>query len=151
MAVGKHQVTLDLGIQEVWKFVKDMDNWAPLVPGYIDHEKLSERQSKWIFKEDIGLLKRKISLLITIIEWSEPTKVTFKLEGINENLSGEGYFEAEAINPNRTRMTGCLELVAFGAMGPVINAILKNSLPKTGEEMTAAIAAKLEELKTTRL
>ncbi|SFA85821.1 MULTISPECIES: CoxG family protein [unclassified Bacillus (in: firmicutes)] len=146
MPSGKHQVTLELPIADVWNFVKDMDHWAPLVPGYISHEKLSERQSKWAFKESVGILKKKIEMLITINEWIESTKVTFSLKGINENVSGDGYFEAEAITASRTKMTGYLELTAAGALGSVMNAVLKNSLPKTGEELTNAVAEKLLEL-----
>jgi carbon monoxide dehydrogenase subunit G len=151
MPIGKHQICLELPIEVIWSFVKDMDNWAPLVPGYIRHEKINDRQSKWEFKEGAGILKKKIRLIITIKEWLEPTKVTFDLKGINENFSGEGYFEAEALDKNTTRMTGYLDILAGGAMGPVVNAVLKTSVPKMGEEMTIAIAAKLEELKAPRI
>ncbi|MDP4163160.1 MAG: SRPBCC family protein [Bacillota bacterium] len=150
MPIGKHQVTVELPIEEVWEFVKDMDNWAPLVPGYIRHEKITERQSMWIFKEDVGIFKKKVELMVKINQWIEPTKVTFSLKGINENLVGEGYFEAEALSGTKTKMTGCLEMVAVGAMAPVVNAVLKNSLLKTGEELTASIASALHKRKAAR-
>lgn len=145
MPVGMHEITLEIPIEEVWHFVKDMDNWAPLLPGYISHEKLTEEQSNWTFKETVGILKKKISLQVTVKEWIEPTRVTFNLKGINENLTGNGYFQAEALAKNRTKMTGCLEMTAEGALAPVMNAVMKNSLPKSGEELTTAIAEKLME------
>ena len=150
MPEGKHEVTIDVPIEEVWEFVKDMDNWAPLLPGYISHEKLSENHSNWTFKETVGLLKKKISLQVTIKEWIEPTKVTFDLKGINENLTGRGYFKAAALDKNRTKMTGYLEMTAQGAMGPVMNGVMKTSLPKSGEKLTIAIAEKLEQRKAYR-
>lgn len=147
MPSGMHQVEVHLPIEEVWEFVKDMDNWAPLVPGYIHHKKINERQSTWEFKSDVGIMKKKVSLLIDIKEWNAPVKVTFQLKGINEKFTGEGYFEAEALGRNRTKMTGYLDIMAVGPMGTIVNNILKTTIPKTAEEMAMAISQKLEELK----
>ncbi|HHW38331.1 MAG TPA: SRPBCC family protein [Bacillales bacterium] len=144
MPSGMHQVEVSLPINQVWDFVKDMDNWAPLIPGYIQHRKFTNRQSTWEFYGNVGFIKKKIGLMVTIKEWIEPTKVTFNLKGANEDLSGRGYFLAEAIDKNKTRMTLYLELTASGAMGPLINKVLKSYLPKVTEEMAIAIAAKLE-------
>ncbi|HHY73874.1 MAG TPA: hypothetical protein GX497_11800 [Bacillus bacterium] len=68
------------------------------------------------------------------------------VKGLNEELSGGGYFLAEAMDKNKTRMTGFLEITAGGAMGPLVNVVLKSNLPKVTEEMTIAISTKLEEL-----
>ncbi|HLO12462.1 MAG TPA: SRPBCC family protein [Pseudoneobacillus sp.] len=147
MPSGMHQVEVQLPIVEVWEFVKDMDNWAPLVPGYINHNKISENQSTWEFKSDVGIMKKKVNLMITIKEWNEPTKVTFDLKGINEKFSGNGYFIAEEVGAFKTKMTGFLDINAEGAMGSIVNNILKTTIPKTAEEMAIAISLKLEELK----
>lgn len=146
MPSGMHQVEVHLPIENVWDFVKDMDNWAPLVPGYIGHQKFNERRSTWEFKSDIGIMKKKVSLLIDITKWNEPNLVTFNLKGLNEKFSGQGYFKAEEVGNNLTRMTGYLEIVAEGAMGSIVNNILKTSIPKTAEEMALAISGRLEEL-----
>jgi carbon monoxide dehydrogenase subunit G len=147
MPSGIHQVEVQLPIERVWDFVKEMDHWAPLVPGYINHQKLNDRQSTWEFKSDIGIMKKKVNLLITIKDWMEPTQVTFVLKGINEKFSGEGYFKAESIGSNHTRMTGFLNINAEGAMASFVNNILKTSIPKTAEEMAVAISEKLMELR----
>ncbi|MFJ7952542.1 CoxG family protein [Lysinibacillus sp. NPDC096418] len=146
MPSGIHQVEVGLPINNVWDFVKDMDNWAPLIPGYIQHRKLNNNQSTWEFYSNIGFIKEKINLMVTIKEWTEPTRVTFNLKGLNEELSGDGYFLAEVIDRNKTRITGFLEITAGGAMGPLVNTILKSYLPKVTKEMTIAIATKLEAL-----
>jgi carbon monoxide dehydrogenase subunit G len=147
MPSGIHQVEVQLPIEEVWDFVKDMDNWAPLVPGYIQHQKLSEHRSTWDFKSDVGIMKKKISLLIDIHEWVEPSKVTFQLTGINEKFTGNGYFLAERVGQNYTKMTGYLDIVAEGALSSIVNNVLKSSIPKTAEEMAVAISDKLQEVK----
>jgi carbon monoxide dehydrogenase subunit G len=144
MPSGIHQVVLDLPKGDIWDFVKNMDNWAPLVPGYIRHKKFNNRQSTWEFFADIGIIKKKVSLMVTIKEWIEPTKVTFDLKGLEDNFTGKGYFEAEAIEKNKTRMTGYLDIVAEGIMGRVINNVLKTTVPEMVEELTENIAAKLK-------
>ena len=95
-------------------------------------------------------MKKKISLQVSIKEWIEPTRVTFDLKGINENMTGNGYFNAEALDKNRTKMTGYLAMTAEGALAPVMNAVMKTSLPKSGQELTISIAQKLEERKVIR-
>lgn len=143
MPAGTHTVELDVGIQDIWNFVSDMDRWAPLVPGYIEHEIISENQSTWTFKGDIGIMQKTVKLQIDITEWDEPTTVTFDLTGLNENFAGNGYFEAESISEEKTKMTGHLDITAKGMMGPMINAILKNFVPKTAEELTEAVAGQI--------
>ena len=144
MPSGMHQVELELPIEVIWNFVKDMDNWAPLVPGYIRHEKINHRQSTWEFKGDVGFLKKKISVIIDIQEWRPPNKVCFTLSG--EKYSGEGYFEAQAINENRTKLIGFLDVNAFGKMEGMKNSLLKSAIPKSAEEIANAISTRLVEL-----
>jgi carbon monoxide dehydrogenase subunit G len=144
MPSGIHHVVLEVPIERIWSFVKDMDHWAPLVPGYIQHKKLNSRQSMWEFYADIGIIKKKVSLMVTIREWIEPTKVTFDLKGLEDNFTGKGYFKATALEKNKTRMTGYLEIVAEGIMGRVINNVLKTSIPELTEELTNNIAATIK-------
>ena len=146
MPSGTYSKDLNLPIHSIWNFVSDMDKWAPLVPGYIDHEILNDKQSTWTFKGDIGIMQKTVKLQIDITEWKEPTLVTFDLTGLNENFSGNGYFEAESLSESTTKMTGNLDITAKGMMGPMINGILKSFVPKTAEDLTEAIANKIIEV-----
>ncbi|WP_372630940.1 CoxG family protein [Cohnella sp.] len=150
MPNGIHTIELPVAIDRIWDFVSDMNKWAPLVPGYIEHEILSERQSTWAFKGDLGFMKKTVKLKIDIKEWIEPTKVTFDLSGLSDNFGGNGYFEAEAVNANTTKMTGYLDITAKGAMGPMVNSILKSFVPKTAQELSEAIAGRIEEIENVR-
>lgn len=145
MPAGTHTVELPVAIEDIWTFVSDMNKWAPLVPGYINHEILSENESTWEFKGDLGFMKKKVKLKIDITEWREPTTVTFNLKGLSDNFKGGGYFEAEAIDAGHTKMTGNLDITAGGAMGPMINSIMKSFVPKTAEELTVAVSNKIKE------
>lgn len=146
MPSGTHSINLQVPIQNIWNFVSDMDKWAPLVPGYIEHTIISDKQSTWSFKGDLGFMKKTVKLRIDITNWIEPTKVTFDLTGVSDNFTGSGYFEAEVISGNETKMTGFLDITAKGAMGPMINGILKSFVPKTAEELSQAIANRIEEI-----
>lgn len=145
MPQGTHTVKVPLDINTIWSFVHDMNNWAPLVPGYINHEILSENKSTWEFKGDLGFMKKKVKLEINIKEWNEPSEVLFDLKGLSDNFNGGGYFKAEVVDEHSTNMTGHLEITAGGMMGPMINQILVKFVPQTAEELTDAIVAKLIE------
>jgi len=143
MPSGLHQLELDIPINHAWGFVKDMNNWAPLVPGYTGHTQLSDRQSTWTFTGDAGIVQKTIHLSVEIKEWKEPTKVTFTLKGINENFSGNGYFQADTLSDTSIKMTGYLQLSAKGITGPMINPILKTLIPKTIKRFTETVAASM--------
>lgn len=151
MPSGTHTTELDLPIEKVWDFVSDMNRWAPLVPGYIEHEILSDKQSTWTFKGDIGIMQKTVKLQIDITEWREPTLVTFDLKGLNENFAGNGYFKAEVLSETQTVMHGNLDITAKGVMGPMVNAILKSFVPKTAEDLTKAIAEEITNIELKRV
>ena len=84
---------LSVPVSQVWDFVQDMDNWAPMMTGYQSHEVKSDTESVWTLKGDVGILSRIVELAVTITEWAGPHRVSFTLEGINEMVSGDGTFE----------------------------------------------------------
>ena len=57
MAEGEAVRDVGAPIEAVWRFTSDMDSWAPLVTGYVSHERLSERESLWTLKGQLGQLK----------------------------------------------------------------------------------------------
>lgn len=139
------QIELDIPVNVIWDFIRDANNWAPLVPGYLQHEQLNDNLITWEFKSDIGIMKKKVSLVIDIKEWNEPSRVSFELRRSNEKYVGEGYFEAQALNKNKTLLIGFLEINASGALGSLANSLFKNAIPKSTEEVASAISSKLEE------
>ncbi|MEH7177416.1 CoxG family protein [Neobacillus vireti] len=145
MPSEKQQIELAIPINVIWDFIRDENNWAPLVPGYIKHERINDHLITWEFKSDLGIMKKKVSLVIDIKEWNEPARVSFELKRTNEKYIGEGYFEAQAINKNKTLLIGFLEINASGPLGSLANSLFKNAVPKSTEEVTAAISSKLEE------
>jgi len=82
--------TMSLPPEDVWEFVKDMNNWAPFLTGYQRHQILSETDSIWWLKGDVGILSRTVQLQAHVVEWNGPKKVAFTLTGLNESVEGGG-------------------------------------------------------------
>ena len=148
MPRGIHQLEVDIPIERVWSFVSDIDKWAPLVPGYMEHKVLNENQSTWKFKGDLGFVQKTVNLKIDITKWQKPTKITFHLTGLDENFTGKGFFEAQSLGKQMTKVTGSLDITAKGMMGPMINSVLKSFVPKTTKEFTESVAEKMVEIET---
>jgi len=88
-----YRTTMSLPVTEVWDFVKDMNNWAPFLTGYQKHEILSDTDSIWTLKGDVGVLSRVVQLKAHVTEWSGPERVSFTLTGLNESVEGGGTLE----------------------------------------------------------
>src|SRR5699024_4281364 len=125
-----------------------MNHWAPLVPGYITHHIRNEKQSTWKFKGDLGVIQKKIHLRVDITEWKEPSLVTFKLTGLNEKISGHGYYKAEQRNDYTNDTTRHLTITAKGLKGALVNGVLKTFVPNLTRELTTNISNKLQTSRT---
>jgi hypothetical protein len=97
-----HTRAVGLPLSRIWPFVSDMDNWAPMMKGYVTHEKVSERDSTWTLKGDLGPFSKTVQLGVTILEWKEHEVVAFELKGIDEAVVGSGRFSlTESAPPAR--------------------------------------------------
>ncbi|GED20581.1 CoxG family protein [Kurthia gibsonii] len=144
MATATHTTTVKAGQQQVWAFVSDMEKWAKLVPGYRNHEMINEKQSKWIFAGNVGVLKKSVEVQIDIINWEEPSKISFDLTGLTDKFTGSGYFTAKEIDAQNTEMSGFLEIKAGGIAAPVLNPIFSAVLPKATSMLTERVANKIQ-------
>jgi len=91
----EYSTRVGLPREAVWDFVKDMNNWAPYLTGYQKHEVLSETDSIWTLKGDVGVLARIVKLKAHVTEWNGPSRVSFTLTGLNEQVDGDGTLEME--------------------------------------------------------
>jgi len=86
----EYTTTMALSRTLVWDFVKDMNNWAPMLTGYQTHEILDETDSVWTLKGDVGILSRTVKLRAHVTEWIDRERVEFTLTGLNEKVDGGG-------------------------------------------------------------
>lgn len=144
MAAASHTSSVRVSQQEVWTFVSDMEKWAKLVPGYRHHEMLNDKQSKWTFAGNAGILKKSVEVQINITDWQEPSKISFDLIGLSDKFTGSGYFEATVFDENMTEITGHLEIKAGGISSALLNPIFTAVLPKATTMLTERVANKIK-------
>ena len=138
MPNGTKQIELTASTQDVWTFLEDVDKWAPLIPGYIEHEKANAQQFTWKFRADLGVIQKNIVMQVDITEQVNCSKLAFTLEGLNESLEGSGNFQLQE-DGEATNLTGYLDISGKGMMGSVINSMMKSYVPQTVSELTEAI------------
>jgi carbon monoxide dehydrogenase subunit G len=86
----EYKTTMRLQPEQVWEFVRDMNNWAPFLTGYQKHEIESETDSVWTLKGDVGVLSRTVRMRAHVTEWNGPERVAFTLVGLDEVVEGGG-------------------------------------------------------------
>lgn len=143
MAAEKHQLTVALSKEDIWPFIQNMDHWATLIPDYLAHEMVSDNEVIWVFKVDLGFMKKPVKLNITIVDREEPTKISFNLEGLSDQFKGGGHFSLESINEETSTLEGFLDISAVGMMAAMVNPVLKTFVPKTVQDLTTNIVNEL--------
>ncbi len=94
----EYSTTMALKPELIWDFVKDMNNWAPMLTGYQEHEIIDDTDSIWTLKGDVGILSRMVKLKAHVTEWNGPQRVSFTLTGLNEKVDGGGVLTMAADN-----------------------------------------------------
>lgn len=90
---------VDQPLDAVWRFVSDLDRWAPLMTGYERHTRHDDRNSTWVLRGDLGPMSRSVTLKVRITEWVDAERVAFELEGVDEAVSGGGRFLLSGTRP----------------------------------------------------
>jgi carbon monoxide dehydrogenase subunit G len=169
MPSANHDRMIAAPFDRVWAFVRDMDNWAPLVTGYQRHEKLSDTESFWFLKGELGGLTRIAEFKVHIDEWDETGRVRFSLQGVNEPVTGSGSFVAEPVAGDapevppvqrgflarlsdalvrrlfeQCRIGFALTLNAGGGAGMILNMLLTPMMKPVAEDLADRIAGTIE-------
>ncbi|MCA1058655.1 SRPBCC family protein [Rossellomorea aquimaris] len=144
MGTGIHQVHVCASRSDVWSFIRDLNAWAPLVPGYKEHSIISDTQSTWKFTVHYGMLTKKIHVQVLITEWTAPSEVKFTLDGINQRFTGKGYFNAVEVNPVVTEMTGSLTIQSTSPMAKLLQSTFDKMVVDLTRELTIAVGEAIE-------
>lgn len=140
-----YTATISVARPEVWEFVRDMNNWAPLAKGYQSHEVVNDRESLWTVKGDVGPISRVTKVQIDITEWIEEGGVTFAMKGLNEPISGQGAIrltDTESGVGTDIRANATIEL--GGTLGPIMNQFLVPWIHAGADELVTKIALTLQ-------
>ncbi|MDY0393326.1 CoxG family protein [Virgibacillus halophilus] len=142
-----HQLKLDSPLEQVWEFVSNVDNWAPLVKGYHSHHKLSVEQSIWTLKGEVGRIRKTMKIKIDIVEITDFERIAFRMKGITDNLHGSGSFSAKKLTEKTTLVTGELSIKANGLIGPMLNPLITSLLPRQLKELARSMCFQIEKQK----
>lgn len=150
MKVGKnmteivYQLNVNYSIQTVWRFVHDLDHWAPIIPGYVSHKKLSNHETELAFKINIGFLKKTVKLNIQQTKLIRPQFIAFRFSSPNQNFHGSGLYKAQT-RKGRTQITLKLNVASESPYGGMIDSFLQNVDPEKEQEFISALEEKIKE------
>lgn len=128
---------------KVWPFVSDINNWAPLVRGYQSHEIISDRESIWTVRGEVGPISRITKVHINVTEWVDGEKVAFTLQGLNEPVSGEGAIIIRD-DGDGTEISGTGSVQFGGALGPMVNRLLAPFVQSVTDELVTKVVAAVQ-------
>lgn len=134
---------VDRPIEDIWVFVKDMNNWAVQMPGYISHQVVDENKSSWTVQVNLGPFKRPVVIDIEVTKWLRPSEVEFNLRGRFEPFHGSGRYRAEARGAS-TKITLDFEAEPSGSMAKMIEGLGRPVLERVANEFSLNLADALQ-------
>lgn len=143
MAKGLHTIELKASPDQIWNFVSNINNWAPLVTGYVKHKIIDDKHSTWRLRGNLGFIQRDVSLSVEIIEWNMPDKIGFTMTSPTKKLIGHGFFHAESTSPSTTKVTSQLEIKTTGTGAFIFNGAIKPIVPKMTKQLSKKMADEL--------
>jgi carbon monoxide dehydrogenase subunit G len=149
MPVVHQSVVVEAPLAETWDFVRVMENWAALLPGYEGMTMSSDTDSEWKVRGDVGILTKLVTMRVHVNEWVELSHVQFSVVCKEEPLRAEGALVAHALGDGQTTLDFDLDANAGGMLGPVVNALLKTVMPRMASDFAGAIKREVETRPTT--
>ncbi|BAC14593.1 hypothetical protein [Oceanobacillus iheyensis HTE831] len=139
-----HEVKLNTKSIRVWEFIEDWSNWVEIVPGYQEHQIVSNEESIWKIHGEVGTFKKDTHIHVRILEIKAPSSILFTVDALNEQCLGKGSLHVKSFNQNDTIMSGNMELTIKGWKGTMVYPIVKQLLPKILEDFMEKISTKIE-------
>ncbi|WP_102347693.1 CoxG family protein [Bacillus sp. Marseille-P3661] len=130
MPIAKEHGRVNQNIHTMWDFIKDMENWAPCMPGYVSFKEVDKNVSIWCLKGDVGIFKRKVDFTVTVTERVAPDRIAFTLEAKTEGIKGVGSYKAVAVGDDATDVEFNLDMSGQGLAAKVVNVLLSKTLPR---------------------
>ena len=144
MIEAEQSVLVNVGIDHVWHYVKDMQRWAGMMPGYRECTLIDADDSRWMLKVGVGGLVRTVKVLVHVEEWDEPERVSFsyKLEG--DPVQGAGSYAACRKGPYETEVALRVRVEGSGPMAPMWEAVSRPLLPRLAKSFAEKLKAEIE-------
>lgn len=130
MIETKQCVSVACGINDVWTYVRNIRNWAELMPGLEDCDIVNDDDSHWVLKVGVGGMVRTVKVDVHVDEWDGPGRVLFAYKLQGDPVRGGGSYHAVAKGPTDTEMTLAIRVEGSGPMAPMWEAMGRPLLPK---------------------
>lgn len=144
MIEAEHSVPVNVGIGEVWHYVKDMQRWAGMMPGYRECTVIDANDSRWVLKVGVGGLVRTVKVLVHVDEWSEPERVVFSYELEGDPVRGGGSYAARRKGAEETEIALRVRVEGSGPMAPMWEALSRPLLPQLAKSFAEKLRAEIE-------
>lgn len=144
MIETEQSVTVAAGIDDVWDFVRDMQRWASIMPGYREFAVIDDDNSLWTLKVGVGGLVRTVKVKVHVEAWNGPGEVrfTFALQG--DPVTGQGLYLATPAAPGQTGIVLQVQVVGGGPMAPMWEAMGRPLLPTLAKGFAEQLKLQIE-------
>jgi carbon monoxide dehydrogenase subunit G len=140
----EQSVPIRADIDRVWAFVRDIRNWASLLPGMQDCEVLDEDNSRWTLKVGVGALVRTVKLKVHVDRWDGPSQVSFSYRLEGDPVLGNGSYRATANGSGHTEVLLRLRVEGSGPMAPMWEAMSRPLLPQIANSFAGRLKDRIE-------
>ena len=144
MIETEQSVVVGVGIDNVWSYVKDMERWASIMPGYRECEFIDDDNSRWILKVGVGGLVRTVKVMVHVDEWAGPEKVDFSFKLDGDPVQGGGSYRASPFADGETSVALKVRVEGSGPMAPMWEAMGGPLLPQFAKHFAGQLKAEIE-------
>ena len=140
----ERSILINVGIDALWHYVKDMQRWAALMPGYRDCAVIDANASCWTLKVGVGGLVRTVKVLVHVDEWHEPVRVNFSYRLDGDPVQGGGSYIALQKGAAETEVVLRVSVAGSGPMAPMWEAMSRPLLPQLAKSFAERLKVEIE-------
>lgn len=144
MIETKQTVLVDVAIDRVWDYVRDMQRWASIMPGYRECAIIDADDSHWTLKVGVGGLVRTVNVLVHVDQWDGPERVFFSYRLKGDPVNGGGSYTAARNGPDKTDVTLHVRVEGTGPMAPMWEAMGGPLLPQFAKAFAGQLKNEIE-------
>ncbi len=146
MIEAQHALVIEAGIDNVWHYVQDINNWASLFPGCRECEIIDDHNSLWLIKVGAGGMVKTVKVLVRVDEWRGPGCVNFSFNLESEPVVGSGSYIATPRSDIETEIGLQLRVEGSGQMAQMWEAMSKPLLPQMARTFAGKLKDEIERL-----
>jgi carbon monoxide dehydrogenase subunit G len=144
MIETEQTVLIDVGIDGVWDYVRDIERWAKMMPGMQECAVIDANDSRWTLKVGVGGLVRTVKVQVHVDEWDGPERVLFSYRLEGDPVAGGGTYTATSKGPQQTEIVLQVRVEGSGQMAPMWEAMGRPLLPQLAKAFAGQLKTEIE-------